>query len=174
MVCSESSNGMSGSVRAVVVVSNAPLVQLGRGTVRDAADWSEAEWATEQLPRLLFAPLNLAVKADVFRLEPRGCSAVIYVEGESRGLLLPGRVPTCARGGWEDYCLIKILWASHSLLQLWDKEGTCRILWIPLGAACGENMKWRVCQSECEGKEWRGGRFRKRRRHTRTVQITFS
>ena len=74
----------------------------------------------------------------------------------------------CAGAAVKDYSLIKILWASHSLLQLWDKEGTCGILWIPLTAACMQNTKWRVCKSECEVRDGGEKCLRRRQGHKQT------
>lgn len=58
----------------------------------------------------------------------------------------------CVGVAVKNYSLIKILWASHSLLQLWDK-GTCRILCIPLTATCKQNAKWGVGKKKKKKKE---------------------
>lgn len=77
----------------------------------------------------------------------------------------------CVGVAVKDYSLIKILWASHSLLQLWDKEGTCRILCIALTATCKQNAKWGVGKKKKKKKKkWC---FRKRQRQTNVAQTYF-
>lgn len=77
-------------------------------------------------------------------------------------------VLACAWVAVKDCSLIKILWASHSLLQLWDKDDTCRILWIPLTTMCKQNAKWGVGRKKKKKRA-----FRNRQRQTNVLQTHF-